>query len=255
MAFYQMNFVLPTRKTFLTFFGVFVLLSLGLFQLFPVIFGGIVSLLLGTSDSLLVFFAHHEAVYGFFQDMIRTLYCCCVLGAFNFFFLVYLYKLLDEILTHSGEMRGLFEVAWRAWKPLMLLETSLLVLWALLGGNPLHFLPVFVSFSPLACFFMALAEILTIGFACGFAASESAKTAVQLLGKLLGSYWGSWLFIILLGVFIGWIPAFLLQAVGTESVGRILSFFLIIHGAISHFLFITLTAVMLFNRKEIFQVE
>ena len=86
MAFYQMNFVLPTRKTFLTFFGVFVLLSLGLFQLFPVIFGGIVSLLLGTSDSLLVFFAHHEAVYGFFQDMIRTLYCCCVLGAFNFFF-------------------------------------------------------------------------------------------------------------------------------------------------------------------------
>lgn len=159
---------------------------------------------------------------------------CLSLGSLDLFFLLFLYRVFDELVTHQGVLRGLLAVARRALKPLLVgqvLAGSVLCLF--LGWIPsfsyLSLLPVFFSASFAAGIFTALWVISTCLFGLSFAVTENACEAWAFSKKMAKKnpfFWG----LFLLAVWImGWLPAFIFITMGVSE-GAFLSVFYLVFG-------------------------
>ena len=140
----------PAIKTFLFFLGVGILLCAGVFYVYPWVIGHAADLAFG-HFSIPLFLARHPVVYGLVEGVTRLVYVFLSIASLDVFLLVFLYRVLDELVTKQGVVGGLLAVAGRALKPLLLGQL-------LLGGVLCLFLgwiPSFSSLTLLPVFFSA----------------------------------------------------------------------------------------------------
>lgn len=252
-SFYQFQW--PSRRTVLAFGGVFCALTGAVLYVYPALAGHFISGVLGAGETPL-FWARHPAAYAAVQAAVRGVYAVAAVGTLDFFLLLFLYKLLDELVTRQGVWGGLWRVSWRAWKPLLGLQVlagAAVCLTLLPMGNFSVFslIPSFFSSSPEGSVWTCLWEISVICFGCGFAAEESVSGALRLGWRILKARPLFWSVALLAGFLLTWGPAAALAAFGMEN-GGFGSVLFMLWGAVSHFGFITALLISLFNQPGLF---
>lgn len=248
----------PSIKTFLFFLGAGVLLCGGVFYVYPWVIGHAADLAFG-HFSIPLFLARHPVVYGLVEGVTRLVYVFLSIASLDVFLLVFLYRVLDELVTKQGVVGGLLAVAGRALKPLLLGQLLLGgVLCLFLGWIPsfssLALLPVFFSTSLSVCFFTACWVVSTLVFGTAFAVTEEGKAALLQARKLLKTHWLFWSFFFLAVVSAGFLPAVVFLKMGVSG-GIFLSVFYLIFGMFNQLLVWSVFLSWLFRNPEVLAVN
>ena len=245
----------PARKTGLLFGGIFCLLCIFLFFIYPSVLGEGVAAVLGAGP-LPAFWAAHDTLYGMAQTGVRLLYVFSMVAVLDFFVLLYTYRLLDEMVVRSGIWRGAWQVAWRAWGRCLGWQAAAGLAVCLLCGWSESFSvyllsPSLISSSLSGSLWTAMWEISLLCFALGFATAESGLGGLRTGWNLFVGFLPFWVLFLFLFLLLLWGPVALLASFGLEN-GGLASVILNLWGVLTHFLLMTGALVYLFNRPGLF---
>ena len=248
----------PSVKTFLSFLGIGVLVCGVVFYVYPWLVGQVTDCLFG-HFSIPLFLARHPVIHRMVESVARGGYIFLAVGSLDFFLLVFLYRVLDELVTKQGVLAGLLAVAGRAIKPLLLWQVLIGAgLCLFLGWIPsfssITLVPVFFSGVVSSCFFTACWIVSTLLFGMAFAVTENAKGAWFHGCKLLKSRLPFWVLFFLTVFFAGWLPAFIFIKMGVSG-GIGLSLFYLIFGMFNQLLVWSVFLSWLFRKADFLAVE
>ena len=245
----------PSWKALSILVGLFCMVPVFVFQLLPSYVGAAAAGVFGWGQ-ISFFLSRHTVAYMLLQDIVRGVYAALAVGILDFLLLIFVYRLLDDVVTRQGKWRGVLAVAWRAVWPLLFRQVLVgfvfcVACWKINSFSALSLLPVFFSADVFSGLVMAVWGVSSVIFACAFAMTESGAGAMQFGWKILKAYWLMWLAAFVVIYLMTWFPAMLFSKFSVTGSGG-MALFLMLNGSLWFAAFWTLLLSRFFNKPNVF---
>lgn len=250
---------LPSWRLVLVGWGVFCVVFMGIFYIYPALIGQAAARALDIFSAP-AFLTRHPAVYAGTNRLLSFIYLTAAVGTLDFFLCLYVYKLLDVLVTRQGSWRGLAEVSRRAAGRLLILQILAgvwlcLAFWKVPSFSALSLLPAVFTASLENAFLSAVWQTSAVGFACAFAVTESVRRSFSFGWKLFKARYFFWTVFFALSFFSIWFPAYIAAKIGVTGGHAAATVGFIAYGTSNQILWLTVMLTYLFNQPDVFAVE
>lgn len=258
-----MNFLeqyrLPSWRLLLAFWGVFCVVFISVFYLYPGAIGSAVAWGLDIF-SVPAFLAHHPAVYAGVKGLLSFVYMLAAVGTLDFLLCLFIYKLLDLLVTRQGSWGGLAAVSWRATLRLLGVQCLAgvwlcIAFWKVPSFSALSLLPALFTASMENAFLSAVWQVFSVLFACAFAITEDMRRSFSFGWKLFKARYFFWIVFFAGSFLITWFPAYIAVKIGVTGGTALATVWFIIYGASNHILLLSVLLTYLFNQPDVFALE